>query len=203
VHAAVAIYYEERMKGKSATEEDLLRVFKSAWSNDGFISKEHAKERFDEGVRTLKRFYAKEEALQTKPLSVEKPFSVELGRDVLTGRWDLIEERTDGVHIVDFKTSDVRDVESAVKKAKASLQLKLYALCYRESFGEMPVGCELNFLGSGVVGAVTFEDKDMDKALEKIESVSKGIRAGNFEATPGYMNCSYCDFKDICKKKEF
>ncbi|MCK4846250.1 MAG: ATP-dependent helicase [Deltaproteobacteria bacterium] len=201
MHAAVALYYEERMKGKSASEEEVLRTFKSAWSSDGFLSKAHATERFDYGVDTLKRFYAKEATLQTKPLSVEKSFSIELGRDIINGRWDLIEERADGVHIVDFKTSDVSDVDKALKKAKDSLQLKLYALCYRESFGELPAGCELNFLGTGLVGAVTFKDKQMDRTLEIVEGVSRGIRAGDFEAKPDFTNCGYCDFKDICKKK--
>ncbi|MGZ6266251.1 MAG: PD-(D/E)XK nuclease family protein, partial [Candidatus Limnocylindrales bacterium] len=40
--------------------------------------------------------------------------------------------------------------------------------------------------------------KRLDKARDSIRRAASGIRARHFEATPDYLACSYCAFRDIC-----
>ncbi len=200
VHDAIAYFLMAQTEGQKPTIEQTLDAFKSSWRNEGFVSMEHEQKRFDAGVETLKRFVQRERKRQTRPVSVEKDFIVGIGGDELKGRWDLIEERDDGPYVVDFKTSDVREQKKADKKAKESLQLKLYAYAYKELFGVLPKGCELNFVDTGLVGTAMFDDKALDKMVDQVMGVSEGIRKKEFPATPGYLHCAWCAFANICRE---
>lgn len=198
VHDALSFYFRRKLDGSSATEEEILRVFKASWRSEGFISKEHERKRWEDGVKALKRFIERDRTGGITPAAVERDFNVDFGGFVVRGRWDLIEERDDGPYIIDFKTSDVRDEKKAERKARESLQLKLYALSYWKSFGELPAGCELHFVDSGVVGSAAFDEKVMDKTVRTVGEVAEGIRRRDFAARPDYLNCSWCAFNNIC-----
>ncbi len=200
VHEAVSFYFRKKLEeGVEATEEELEGVFKASWRSEGFISLEHERQRFREGIEGLKRFLKKERERGSVPVIVERDFSIDL-EDGLTlrGRWDLIEKRADGDYIVDFKTSEVREQKKADRKARESLQLMLYTLAYKRCFNSMPAGCELRFFESGLEGSVSFGEKDMEKTIDKVKAVAEGIRKKDFSARPDYLNCSWCAFNNIC-----
>lgn len=200
VHEAISFYLLKKHGGVTPPLEDVLSVYRAHWSSMGFISREHEEKRLEDGEAALKRF-VEGEGLTIKPAAVEKDFTVDFGSFELRGRWDLIEEREDGAYIVDFKTSDVRDAEKARIKARDSMQLKLYALAYENIFGEMPKGCELHFVESGLVGSAAYKDKAMEKAREVLERVSSGIRARDYTPKPNQFTCSFCAFGDICEAR--
>ncbi|MFZ3073373.1 MAG: PD-(D/E)XK nuclease family protein, partial [Thermodesulfobacteriota bacterium] len=201
VHEAIAFYFRRMLDGTPAGEKDLINVYKAAWRSEGFISRAHEEKRFAEGERSLKEFFRRERDSGIKPACVEKDFTAESGSVVIRGRFDLIEERGDGAYIIDFKTSDVRERDKAEKKAKESLQLKVYALSYLKNFKKMPAGCELRFVDSGLVGAASFSDKDMEKTESLIHDVASGIRKRDYIAKPNYINCGWCAFNNICMEK--
>src|SRR5262249_37449999 len=87
-----------------------------------------------------------------RPAAIEREFRFERGAVRVQGRFDRIDLRPEGPVIVDFKTSDLRDAESAERRAAESLQLRIYALAYRETYGERPAAAELHFVETGVVG---------------------------------------------------
>ena len=115
-------------------------------------------------------------------------------------RWgvDRVDEDAQGVTIVDFKTSQVKDQESADKKARESLQLELYAFAYKEIFDVLPAYLELFFLESGVIGKIPLEDGSFSRIKDKIREVSAGVRSENFKAMPAYLACTYCAYNQIC-----
>src|SRR5439155_203738 len=83
---------------------------------------------------------AREGASTHLPLQVEQSFKFRQGLNLVSGRWDRIDERDGRITIVDFKTSDVDEEENATDRAARSLrdgQLGLYALAYRETRGVM------------------------------------------------------------------
>ncbi len=200
VHEAVSLYFRKRLdEGVDATEEELIGAFKASWSSEGFISLEHERQRFNEGIEGLKRFLSREKERNPKPLIVERDFSIDIDEGLLLrGRWDLIERRDDGDYIVDFKTSEVKEQKKADKKARESLQLLLYTLAYKKCFNTMPAGCELRFFESGLTGSVRFREKDLEKAEATVKEVAEGIRRKDFSAKPDYLNCSWCAFNNIC-----
>jgi DNA helicase-2/ATP-dependent DNA helicase PcrA len=102
------------------------------------------------------------------------------------------------VTITDYKSSDVRDPVRARERARDSLQLQIYAMAYQPETGRLPDALQLWFLESGLVGRVEPEEKRLDKARESIRQAAVGIRARRYEATPDYMSCGYCAFRDVC-----
>jgi hypothetical protein len=61
-----------------------------------------------------------------------------------------------------------------------------------------PDAVQLHFLESGLVGSARKTMADLEETRATIEAVTRGIRARTFTATPGYMQCSYCAFREIC-----
>src|SRR3990172_9552943 len=198
MHDVISTYFRSKAEGKTPGIDELMSIFNASWRSAGFVTKEHELQRYEAGKEAIKKFYEAQEKDGIKPAAIEREFLVDLGANRLKGRWDLIEERKDGPYIIDFKTSDVREEKAAHKKAKESIQLMLYALAYRENFKKLPAGCELHFVESGLVGKAVFEEKHIEKALDMIDEVAKGIRARDYAAKPDYRNCDYCAFNNIC-----
>jgi ATP-dependent DNA helicase UvrD/PcrA len=198
LHKAVEFYLRRRVAGNYTSLEDFLRAFDDAWRNEGFLTREHEEKRKQAGVEALTRFYHEEEASGQKPLSVEGEFMFALGPTRVRGRFDRVDDTAEGTVIVDYKSSDVTEQKVADKRARESLQLKMYALAHQQATGELPARVELRFLESGLAGRHAPTDQDLADARTAIEEAAAGIRARQFEATPGYQTCRYCAYNQIC-----
>jgi DNA helicase-2/ATP-dependent DNA helicase PcrA len=206
LHEAISFYLRRRLARAhggpnqigGATEAEVLEVFEGAWQSLGFLSREHEDLRLNEGRAVLRRFFAEEERTGLTPTAVERPFMFLLGTTKVVGRFDRVDERGGRVAIVDYKSSAVRDHKEADRKAKESLQLAIYALAYDQMHGRVPDAVELHFLESNLVGSARKDEADLTETRATIEAVARGIRARNFTARPGYMQCSYCAFREIC-----
>ncbi|HET7728337.1 MAG TPA: PD-(D/E)XK nuclease family protein, partial [Candidatus Limnocylindrales bacterium] len=102
------------------------------------------------------------------------------------------------VTITDYKSSDVRDPVKARQRARDSLQLQIYAMAYEAQTGRLPDAVALHFLDSGVIGSAPVDPKRLEKARARIRTAAAGIRAGDFEARPDTLSCSYCPYREIC-----
>jgi DNA helicase-2/ATP-dependent DNA helicase PcrA len=74
------------------TDEELIASFEIAWSNEGFLTRDHEEARLATGRDALRRF--REEQLQPDaviPAYVEREFSFSLGGDRVRGRWDRVD----------------------------------------------------------------------------------------------------------------
>jgi DNA helicase-2/ATP-dependent DNA helicase PcrA len=199
LHQAVAAFHAAAIRGRSLTEEQLLDVFATHWSSEGFLSRAHEDARFAAGQEALRRFFVEESRESaTVPVAVERQFAVRLGKDMVRGRYDRIDETADGSVITDYKSSDVREPKQAAQKARDSLQLQLYALAFEAETGELPAAVQLRFLESGTVGRVVPDRPRLAKTRRTLELAADGIRAGAFEATPDFMTCGFCPFREIC-----
>jgi len=201
IHEAIREYHRRKARRQHVALEDLVRHFERAWVNEGFISREHEDQRLEEGREVLARFFAFQEDAGFVPTFVEAPFSFQVGATRVKGRWDRVDLRGDAPVLIDFKTSDVRTQKDADRRARESLQLAIYALAYREVYGQLPARLELQFLGPQrvVVGTAEPDDELLRDTAAVIEKVSAGIRAQQFIATPDfYRACRYCAFASIC-----
>ena len=199
LHRAVQAYNNRRLQGEMMSVEELIASFEDHWVNEGFISREHEEARLLEGRDALAHFHAFAKDAPS-PSSVEKKFRFQIGHDTVTGFLDRVDEREGEVVIIDYKSSLVRDRKEADKEARESQQLALYALAYRESVGRLPDRVELHFLtlGGVVVGRALKQDKELERAADRIRAGAAGIRAGLFQATPGPWVCGFCAFRTIC-----
>ncbi len=74
------------------SEAELDEVFESAWSNEGFVSRDHEEARLEAGRQALRRFRAAQlEPGAVIPTYVEREFSFSLGGDRVRGRWDRVD----------------------------------------------------------------------------------------------------------------
>jgi DNA helicase-2/ATP-dependent DNA helicase PcrA len=201
IHHAIRVYHQHRMKGLPITADDVVSALEGAWSSEGFYSREHEERRLEEGRDTLRRFVGREEARRQVPLAIERDFRFKLGNDLVVGRWDRIDERPEGIVLVDYKTSEVGDPEKAAERAKSDLkdgQLGLYALAYRETTGVLPARAELNFVGPGTIGSGEVKPEHLERALERVAKAAAGIRSAQFPPKPDQRNCGYCPYSRFC-----
>jgi DNA helicase-2/ATP-dependent DNA helicase PcrA len=202
LHRVVEHYLRRRAAGLYTSLEDLLDTYEREWRNEGFLSQAHEEARRAAGREAIRRFWHEEEAAGARPTFVEREFSLTLpnagGPLRIRGRWDRVDEAERGAVIVDYKSSDVREAERADVRAADSLQLRIYALVWRELNGRLPARVELRFLESGVVGRHVPTDEDAEGALTAIRAAAAGIRARRFAATPSYQVCRYCAYRQIC-----
>jgi DNA helicase-2/ATP-dependent DNA helicase PcrA len=73
-------------------EAELFEAFERAWSNEGFLSRQHEQARLDSGRAALRRF--REEQLAPGaviPAWVEREFAFVLDGNRIRGRWDRVD----------------------------------------------------------------------------------------------------------------
>jgi DNA helicase-2/ATP-dependent DNA helicase PcrA len=226
LHKAVQEFHRRHARGDVMSDAELFAAFELAWTNEGFLTREHEEARLASGREALRRFrLAQLEPGAVIPAYVEREFSFSLDGDRVRGRWDRVDvepadevatsdaETTpladtvsptlgltgrERVTITDYKSSDVRDPAKARQRARESLQLQIYAMGYEALTGRLPDYLQLHFLDSGLVGRVEVDPRRLARARQKIATAATGMRAGDFTPKPDRTVCSYCPFRDIC-----
>ncbi|MGD2059707.1 MAG: ATP-dependent DNA helicase [Acidimicrobiia bacterium] len=135
----------------------------------------------------------------TRATLVEAPFTVELANGYrVRGRIDAVYSEGDHWEIVDFKTGSRREDPSRI------VQLQAYAVAAEavaRGYGMAPPGkIEVTFayLGGGLEEVRTEADTAwISAARDRLESLTDGIDAGDFEPAPGPW-CDNCDFLQFC-----
>ncbi|MFC1698818.1 ATP-dependent helicase [Candidatus Omnitrophota bacterium] len=198
IHKAILDFYQAKINRRKFSTDDLMKSFQAAWVNEGFLSRAHEEQRFNQGQQTLKNFYQREKS-KTTPAHIEQEFNFILDKDKIIGRWDRVDEDARGAAIVDFKTSDtVTKQEQADKRVKSSLQLSIYALAYQAIKGRLPQRVEFHFVDTNLIGACTRTEKELEKTRQLVKQASAGIRQRHFPATPEYYACSFCAYREVC-----
>jgi DNA helicase-2/ATP-dependent DNA helicase PcrA len=92
LHKAVQEFHRRHARGEVMTEAELLASFDAAWTNEGFLSRQHEAARLAAGRETLLRFReAQLEPGAVIPAYVEREFTFSLGGDRVRGRWDRVD----------------------------------------------------------------------------------------------------------------
>jgi DNA helicase II / ATP-dependent DNA helicase PcrA len=204
VHKAVQALFRARLEGRAFGEDDLVAAFRAAWVSEGFLSREHEEQRLRGGEEMLRRFHRQEAADPLVPTAVESDFTFYVtdsgsgSRTKVVGRYDLVVERDGEVTVLDFKTGAVDDLDKARQRARESLQLDVYALAWLRTHGRLPERVELRFLESGLAGGKRPTLEEAAATEEVIRTLAARIRAREFAASPSYLACGQCAFRDIC-----
>ena len=142
------------------------------WESVGFLTREHEEARRSRRSRGGRPASGPiSSATRRSRSAVEQEFTVGFGRDRLRGRYDRVDRDDDGrMVITDYKSSDVRDLATANRRARESLQLSIYALAHEAQHGSLPDELALHFLESGIVGRVAPSEKRLAKAQEPADA---------------------------------
>ena len=92
LHRAVQEFHKRHARGEVMSEAELCASFEAAWSNEGFLNRDHEAARLEAGRAALRRF--RREQLEPEaviPAYVERDFAFTLNGDRIRGRWDRVD----------------------------------------------------------------------------------------------------------------
>ncbi|AWN05277.1 Cas4 exonuclease [Streptomyces phage Ibantik] len=120
---------------------------------------------------------------------LELYFKVELGGVVVRGYIDQLVQEDDGsVRVRDLKTGST----------KSHFQLETYAVAVRKQFGEVVNRGDWYFGKTGKLSkTVDLSEVTEDQVAARFVEMDQGVKAGRFEARPGF-HCGFCDVSHAC-----
>lgn len=215
VHDSITLFYH--LEPKERTKENLKKLLPETWRSEvfwrkkaplgkwgGFKTIEAERETYREALELLLNFFQIAESappisyLPTKDLrnSIEdyKNLIVPLDEDwQLSGKFDLILEEADGLHIIDFKTGKSRDTND--------FQLRFYKILAEENFKKPVVKTSFYFLRKPEIKDFKIEvDKKaiQEEIREKIDQIKS---CEEFQPRPSKL-CQFCLFRSLCPLKK-
>ncbi len=200
MHTTVRILVKEWKEKKCLLPWDEVEtIFKREWRSAGYEDDYQEQEYQREGLEQLRAFHASALPRPEDVLGQEKSFELPMaGNVVITGRMDQVNRMGPReAEIVDYKTGRPRDE----KAARASLQLSIYALAARDVLELHPLRLTFYNLMTNLPVCSTRDEKQLKKAEDKVREVAASIRAGQFEANPGFV-CRNCEYRPVCPAHE-
>lgn len=184
---------------KAPPLEELLKIYDGSWLPDWYKSEHQREEYYDKGKDILRLFYKSHEGNWTIPVNLESWFKIKVGKYLVHGRIDRIDQLPDGsLEIIDYKTGKSKDRLTSDDKE----QLLIYQIATQElpEYHHIGKPSKLTFyyVNDNLQSSFIGEDKELEKLREKLVGTIDKIHLKDFTATPGQFACEYCDFKDIC-----
>jgi DNA helicase-2/ATP-dependent DNA helicase PcrA len=120
LHQAVQEFHRAETRGRILTEGELVAAFEAAWTNEGFISREHELARLEAGRQALRQFRdARLQPGTIAPAWVEREFAFSLGGNRIRGRFDRVDIVPVGDASADAPTDEL-DPAMALAAASAA-----------------------------------------------------------------------------------
>lgn len=182
------------VKDPDLSLERLLNIYNEVWTDRGFVDKDDAAEHRRAGRGYLVKFFENfNQAARPKIFALEKDFTYRQGEVSLKGKIDRVDETSDGLRLIDYKTGRTKELDYQTKR-----QLLLYHLAAEQNWGKKVTSLAFYYFESG--GFLEFEakPKDLEKIALEIKETSEAIARGEFLPNPGKL-CAYCDFNKICE----
>ncbi len=198
MHRVLLTYYDSVRWDRRLSEAELVERFCAELENAAFPDHYQRELYQEKGIEELRQFVAAALRIEPDVLHTEERFSVMVGPTKLVGRIDRIDRgRGDSVVITDYKTGRPRSQEDADE----SLQLGVYALAARESWGYQAERLVFHNLEGNTTVSTERSDVKIEEAKLRVQSIAGKIAAGQFEAKPGF-HCSWCAYRVLCPKTE-
>jgi len=180
-------------------KEDLVRIFKEEWKDDGYDNKKEREDYLKKGKNSLDLFYKNITAEKLPSIMfLEKSFSFKIKDYILKGTIDRVDKLDDGtLEVVDYKTGTTK--EKLVFKEKR--QLILYKMVLESLLNAKVSKLTFCYLESGHRTSFEATQKDEEKLIETIVKEIQEIKSCVFDANPT-MLCKYCDFRNICEYRK-
>lgn len=134
-------------------------------------------------------------------VAIEQAYRCEIGGEsggAVYGILDRLDERDDGVVVVDYKTGKV----PKPRYRQSTLdQLRIYAALVSVESDVTPVACSLYYLGAGEILTEEVTEETLVHVAELVSDTWSAIRSDMaeraFVAKPGPL-CPWCSFSAIC-----
>jgi len=199
MHRVLRTYFDSVRLERPLTDDELIDLFRGDLAQS-VIDDPYQRELYEQqGLQQLRDFLAAlRQASPPKVLHTEEHFEVRVGKAVVAGRIDRIDDLGDGrVAIIDYKTGKPR----AQEDADDSLQLSVYAMAAREKWGYQAERLVFYNLEENQAVTSTRGRLQLEAAKAKLEEVAARIDAGQFDPKPGY-HCRFCAYRNLCPATE-
>ena len=199
MHGVLRTFYDAQRYERAVGDDDLLEQFRSALASAGIADRYQYELYLRQGMEQLRQFFEWARSTeQPEVIETERRFELQVGPAKLAGRVDRI-DRTgpDSVAIVDYKTGKPKSQEDADE----SLQLSLYALAARETWGKRADCLIFYNLENNAPVYTTRTDAELEVAKLRVRDASDGIAQGKFAPKVGY-HCTFCPYRNLCPATE-
>jgi DNA helicase-2/ATP-dependent DNA helicase PcrA len=182
--------------------EQALALLEQFWRPDVFATHTEEKEARESAYDRLNAYLKWQEKNNNKVIGVEKEFFVPFENRILHGYIDRIEQTPDGKYVVvDFK-SGTKPSDLSGKTIGQNIQLNLYCLAVQQLFGTLPRQAVLFYLKDNKQIPYTPTPESIEAFTERLSALIAGILNEEFPAKPGYIQCRWCAYYDLCEHKE-
>ena len=166
------------------------------WIADGYPDPQQEARNRAHAVDILTRFHRDNVATYSLPVALEERFAIEVDGVTVSGQIDRMDRHPDGTYeIIDYKTS--RRLPS-LTTVEESLQLSMYHLAARETWGIEPSTLTLYFVVHGQPLSTPGRTEAQIQAVRRhVVTIAERIDARRFEPKTSKL-CDYCDYQPIC-----
>jgi putative RecB family exonuclease len=203
VHSALADWFGLPVRRRTPQEGPLL--VRKRWLSEGFRDAEQSAQAAERAAGWVRGYLSGVDPT-FEPVGVERTVSTPTRTLVLSGRVDRIDDRPDGLVIVDYKTGRyVPDGDDA----RTSLALAVYAVSAARTLRRPCSRVELHHLPTGTRAVAEHSPAGLERKVAEAESIAAdcsradaAYRAGDrgdarFAPRPS-GRCSWCDFRRHC-----
>ena len=192
-HSALEAHY--RPGGTGGDGEALVRRFAVALKREGVDATAEGRQALARAREALPAYHDRMVRTRTRPVAVERDFTLTVGPHTVHGRVDRIDAHPAGGHqLVDYKTGKP---PAGSGGGGDDLVLRMYMLGAREAWRIEPRGATLVHILDGDTRGVHPEASDDAMVVQEVRDAAEGIAAGRFEPKPSWA-CRSCDFALIC-----
>lgn len=184
--------------GTELTLTTLLTLWRQCFIAEGYASRAEMDLALQRGKNALTHFFHWWSQKPRTVVCIEKSFKFPVigTKDVLAGRFDRIERGPDGLHIIDFKSSNPRNPQSL----QGDLQLSVYAIAARDIWSEPIASLTLLFVTEDgcIEQSTTRSESELQDALTSIRLTAERIDMKDFAAAPSVEKCRHCPYRSVC-----
>jgi DNA helicase-2/ATP-dependent DNA helicase PcrA len=179
--------------------DDLMELFDAGWRRSGFGDSNDELQFRERAVAALRRYWELELERDSEPVSFERSFAFKLGPHLLRGRVDRVDKLPDGRHeLIDYKTGKPK----TPLELREDVQLSLYQMGAREAWGLETSAQSYYYVLDGEKVPVEHSEEELERVRQAVVDIAGGIARQEFEPTPSYEICSFCDYRIICPAAE-
>ncbi len=179
--------------------DKLMELFEASWRRSGFSSSTDDLQFRERAVAALRRYWELEQERGSEPVAFERSFAFKLGPHLLRGRVDRVDRLPDGRHeLIDYKTGKPK----TALELREDVQLSLYQMGARESWGLETSAQSYYYVLDGEKVPVEHSEEELDRVRSTVAEIAGGITRQEFDPTPSYEICSFCDYRIICPAAE-
>lgn len=196
-------YFHNAGGAERVSAEEFHQALEQLWSSAGFETDEQSEAFKQTGLELAQQYYQQqlEQPSQAVVLFTERMLRRDMGRYILTGRIDRVDEHPDGtLEIIDYKSGRTDVDEDQVRNEFA---LYCYALLVQEYYPDRPLWIAVYALRPAKKVAVPLSPEELVEFQQMLNRLVDEILDEDWELlNPRWIDhCAACEFLELCTRK--